>query len=50
MNERAHIRDSLSLAHLGLVFESFNDGLRIPQHGDTVKINAVCKVACETEG
>ena len=44
-----HMRDFSSPAHLGLVFESFNDGLRILQHGDTVKINAVCEVACETE-
>ncbi len=33
----------------GLAPECFNDGLRILQHGDTIKINALCEVAREME-
>ena len=48
-NKWAHIRDSSSPAHRSLVFKRCNDGLRILQHGDTVKIDTVCEVAYETE-
>ena len=50
LHQNKRMRDQSIAAHLSLVYVCFHNRLRIPQHRDTIEINAVCEVTRETEG